>query len=161
MILIYTLAVLLIAFIVTDLARGIKINLHAVLNREDSKVIFTFLYPLIKAETVLKNGAALLTVYLFTLKAFSSKLKRKRPADIGRLMRSLKVSNVEMSALYGFKDPSVTGLVCGSAGALSSFIHIKSLKLMPDFLSDENYLNMDACAVVGIGHTIIDYLKNK
>jgi hypothetical protein len=161
MILLYSLAALILILIITDLARGLKINLHAVLKKKSSKVILTFLYPLFKAETEQINGAAFLSVYLFRLKVFSSRIEKKRPADFRRLIKSLRISDLEMSALYGFTDPSVTGFVSGSAGVLSSFFGLKKLELTPDFLPDENYLDMDACAVVKIGHTIMDYLKNK
>lgn len=161
MILLYILLILLALFIVTDLVQGIRVTMFAVLNSDMMKISITFLYPLLKATVDMENGTFYLSVYLLKLKLFTSKLIRRKISNIKRLFKSVRMTDLELSSSYGFKDPSVTGLISGAYGILSSFVHIRRLTLIPDFLSDEHYFLVDASANIKVGHTIWDYLRNR
>ena len=161
MIFIYILLLLLILFIIVDLVHGIRITIYAILNRDTMKVDITCLYPLFKATFDVEDECPCLSIYFIKVKLFETKLVRRKVSNKKRLLDALKISNFELSTSYGLRDPFLTGLVSGLLGILSSFVPISSLVLKPNFMSNEQYVTLDASATIKVGHTIWDYLKYK
>lgn len=159
MILLCILLSLLILFIIIDLVRGLVVKIHAIFSSDTSKISICFLYPLLCATVDMENDGLYLSFYLLKLRLFTSRIVRKKAFNMKRIIRSLKISDFDLSTSFGFRDPSVTGLMSGMLGILSSFVHIRSLNAMPDFLSDDQYVLVDASANIKVGHTIWGYLK--
>jgi hypothetical protein len=62
---------------------------------------------------------------------------------------------------YGFSDPYITGITCGSINAASELADFVDLSQKPDFMSEDDYIRLDATAKVNIGNTLLNYLKRK
>ncbi len=161
MILLYIILLLLIFLIVYDLVRGIRVNMHAVLNSNTMKMHISALNSLIRVVVDMENGTPYLTVYLLRARLFSVKLARKKASHMCGMAKNIKIENLDVSASYGFNDPFMTAMASGAFGALASLFRINSLVLAPNFMSDEQYALMDASANIKVGHTIWGYLTNK
>ena len=161
MILLYILLVLLAFLIIIDIVHGIRITIYAMLDRNTMKVSIACFYPIFMATVDLENRCPCLSVYILKRRLFTSRLLREKASNTKRILNALKISNLKLSTSYGFRDPFVTALVSGMLGILSSFASICSLQIKPNFMSDEQYVILDASANIKVGHTIWDYLKYK
>lgn len=161
MILLYILLVLLAFLIIIDIVHGIRITIYAMLDRNTMKVSIACFYQIFMATLDMENRCPSLSVYFLKRRLFTSRLLREKASNTKRILNALKISNLKLSTSYGFRDPFVTGLVSGMLGILSSFASICSLQLKPNFMSDEQYVILDASANIKVGHTIWDYLKYK
>lgn len=161
MILLYILLVLLGLFVIIDLVRGIRITVYAMLDSNTMKVRISCLYPMFMATVDMENRCPCLSVYFLKMRLFTSKLAGEKLSNTKSILKAIKISNFELSTSYGFSDPFVTALVSGMLGILSSFISICKIDLKPNFMSDEQYVILDASANIKVGHTIWDYLKYK
>ena len=104
----------------------------------------------------------LLTVYLFKKKVYGGLVAAK--GQTGRrtgIIKAASASDIRMDIDYGFRDPYVTGITCGSINAVSEIADFAELSQNPDFVTDEDYIRLDATAKVNIGNTILNYLKGK
>jgi len=122
-----------------------------------------WLYPLLKAVVVSEDNTPALSVFLFNKniykKALNTKHKYKyRSVDNMKLVKSLKISQVDVQTSYGFRDPAVTGIACGVLGIISHFIDIDSLNQDPGFMTDNNYFNLNAKAKINIGLTLFNLI---
>lgn len=63
---------------------------------------------------------------------------------IKRMFCIIKPKQLYLSGTYGFDDPSLTGIICGAAGAIKSLIPHANLNLTPDF--SQEILEIDLCA---------------
>ncbi len=161
MILLYILLVLLGLFVIIDLVRGIRITVYVMLDSNTMKVRISCLYPMFMATVDMENRCPCLSVYFLKMRLFTSKLAGEKLSNTKSILKAIKISNFELSTSYGFSDPFVTALVSGMLGILSSFISICKIDLKPNFMSDEQYVILDASANIKVGHTIWDYLKYK
>lgn len=138
-----------------------------------TKIIFTFnsdksnmnltllwLYPFIKAVVTNEENRLILTVYLFKKSIFRKALKgRKQKSNNLELIKQVNPTDVTVNTSYGFRDPFVTGIACGAINIAAQFIDIDSISQNPDFVTDRDYIYVNATAKVKLGSALVNMYK--
>jgi hypothetical protein len=113
----------------------------------------------------LEQGLPFLSVSLFKKEVYKARLlqkgKQKGAIDGLRMLRALKYGRVAACARYGLRDPFTTGLAYGGMSLAAAYLNMEEMDITADFLADEPYFNMEAHLNLNIGHTILNYARNK
>lgn len=160
--LLYVLVLILLSAIMLAFAVALKIAFTLDTRKEDMKLVVFWLYPFIKITAEGSMMSPMLTVYLFKKKVYDGLMAAK--GQTGRrtgIIKAASTSDIRMDIDYGFRDPYVTGITCGSINAVSEIADFAELSQNPDFIAEEDYIRLDATAKVNIGNTILNYLKGK
>lgn len=160
--LLYVLLLILLSAIMLVFAVALKIAFTLDTRKENMKLVLFWLYPFIKITAEGSMTSPLLTVYLFRRKVYEGLAAARGQA--GRrsgIIKAASASDIRMDIDYGFRDPYVTGITCGSINAVSEIADFAELSQNPDFITDEDYIRLDATASVNIGSTLLNYLKGK
>ena len=131
---------------------------HGITNAE----IF-YLYPLCRILIEMKEDKPYLSVYVLKIRVYKNRVQlRKKTADRQRsLIKSADITNIRVDAYYGLKNPFITGILYGAVSMVSKFFHIDKINQHPEFLTDSEYIYLDATANINLWHTIMNYAKNK
>ena len=158
----YVLLLILLFAVVLVFAVALKIAFTLDTKKEDIKLVVFWLYPFIKITAEGSVATPLLTVCLFKKKVYGSRINTRPQTSRGTgIIKAASASEIRMDIDYGFRDPYITGITCGSINAASRLADFAELRHNPDFVTDEDYIRLDAAANVNIGHTILNYLKGK
>jgi hypothetical protein len=104
----------------------------------------------------------MLKVYLFKQLIMKKTLKiRKKKYGGMELIKLSDPKDVHVNVQYGFRDPFTTGVTCGVINMASQFINIDSINQTPEFMSDDDYVHLDATAKVNLGSTLIKLIKTR
>jgi hypothetical protein len=139
-----------------------KVNI--VFNSDDAEMnmVLIWIKPLIKAEVYLKDTRLMLKVFLFNKKIMHRPLRRAKQENKGTgIVKFAEPEDVHMNVQYGFRDPFVTGIACGAVNASSQFINIDSFKETANFLTDKDYIYLNADAKVNLGLMFVRFFKSK
>ncbi|OFI05840.1 hypothetical protein CLOACE_15350 [Clostridium acetireducens DSM 10703] len=123
-----------------------------------------WLYPFFKA-TINENSKGILEFYLFNKKVLTKNLiKNLKYKHNIKFIKQIQPKYFNLQLSYGFKDPSITGVVCGSVYALSKCINITNLCNNPNFNVDSTYVNVSGLMefnVISTGLKLLNlYKKN-
>lgn len=131
--------------------------------KENVRLVLLWLYPFIKIIAEGGISAPQLSVYLFKKKVYSGKINTAKTTGSKStdFIKASNPSDIQMYIDYGFRDPFVTGVACGSISAASELANFVEIRQHPDFISDEDYICLNATACVNVGNTIVNYLKAK
>lgn len=130
--------------------------------KENVKLVLLWLYPFMKITAEGNASTPQLSVYLFKKKVYSAQLNTgKAGGKSADFIKAVSPSDIQMYIDYGFRDPFVTGLAYGSISAASELANFVEIRQHPDFISDEDYVCLNATACVNVGNTIVNYLKAK
>ncbi len=132
-------------------------------DKENVNLIFEWLHPFLKAEVTIIDTQPVLTIYLFGKGIAERNLKRtKRKINNGmELVRNFKPRDINVYASYGFRDPSITGVTCGALNAVSQFINIDSLQNDPNFVTDNDYIYVNANAKFNVITALINMYRTR
>lgn len=161
LILFFILAVIIMLVI---LLFRIAMKINFVFNSDNAEMGMMLLWirPLIKAEVYLKDTRLMLKIFLFNKQIMHRPLKQKKQEDKGTSMvKFAEPEEIHVNVRYGFTDPFVTGIACGAVNASSQFINIDSFQETADFLTDKDYIYLNADAKVNIGLMLVRFLKSK
>lgn len=135
----------------------------------DMHIMMSWLSPFLKAYITRQEGATDLTINLFNKRIltkkltdkniFDSSLKRRKYMDYVNMAKSLKVDKAKLSAVYGFANPAVTGILCGAINIISDYINIHELYNNPDFFTEISYFNIRTEAEVNAAVSLIRVLR--
>ena len=154
------LILLFIIFLVFSVALKIAFTLDT--KQEGIRLLLFWLYPLFKITAEGSITSPQVSVYFFKKMVYSGiRAVRKQAGSSTGLIKAVSVSDIRIDTDYGFRDPFVTGITCGSISAVSESVNAMELRQNPDFMSDEDYIRLDATAKVNIGNTILNYFKEK
>ncbi len=133
-----------------------------VLDTDNSIVQATalWLHPFLMARVTLENNNPVLNLHVFGKHLLKKTIKKK--AGKGHSMDYLKAINPEdlqISTHYGFCNPFNTGITCGAINMVSQLINISTFENEPDFVSDKDYVYLNASAKIYIGPAIMKILK--
>ena len=135
---------------------ALEINFNFDSTNSDMHLTLRWLSPLLRSEVARKGNGFIMTVYLFNKRILTKQIKRNQNAAGNRnILRSLKPTDIHVNTQYGFRDPSVTGLACGTISAVSQFFAVESLRQRPDFLAINDYVSLDATAKLNLGHSLM------
>jgi hypothetical protein len=133
-----------------------KVNFNFDSVTSDINLTLLWLYPLIRSVIVKKNNEFTLTVYLLNKRILTKQIKRKQDvSDNKNVLRSLNPTDIHINTQYGFRDPFVTGLTYTAISMVSQFFNVKSLRQSPDFLTMNDYINLEANAKLNLGNSLI------
>lgn len=144
----------------------IPLNATLIYNSEkltDFNLVLRWLKPLIKGIITKYEDKIIFSVYLFGKRVFTKNITANKSNDSNnyRLIKCIKFINITMQTLYGFKDPSITGMVCGAVNVISEYIDIDSAHNNPDFSTDIDYLNIKIVVKVNVVVSVLNLLKQK
>lgn len=156
------LVVLSAVLILILLSFVIALKIIFTFNTDKSKMNLTllWLYPFVKAVITNEVSGLVLTVYLLKKSIFRRPLKRSgnSPGNLDLISR-VKPRDVNINASYGFRDPFLTGVACGAIGIVSQLINIGSIKQNPEFVTDSDYIYVDATAKVNLGPALVNMFR--
>ena len=157
-----SLLLLLLFLIMLIFSVAIRIRFIIDTNNSNLNLSFLWLYPFLKVLVSLEDVKPMLTVYLFKMKVFRMAVKANKGKKSGsNLMQLAKPTEINITTSYGFKDLYATGVVCGAVNMVRGFINATYIKQFPDFMSNKDYIYLNANAKVNIGTTIVNYTKSK
>lgn len=146
---------LLLLFIVT-----LRIIFTFNSDRANMNLTLLWLYPFLKAVVTNEENNMVLTVYLFKKSIMRRVLKKgEKKTNNMDLVKQVNPKDVNIHASYGFKDPFLTGVACGAINVASQFINIDSIQQDPDFVTDKDYIYLDATAKVNLGSALVNLYK--
>ncbi len=155
-------AILIISFVLIVLMFTVTMKIMFRFDSEESDINLTllWLYPILKAVIAKETTGLVLYVYLFNKSIICKPLKaRNQKSNKLELVRRVNPTEVKVDAFYGFRDPFVTGIACGAINIASQYINIDSVSQTPNFVSDKDYIYVDATAKVNMGSAIVNLLK--
>lgn len=117
--------------------------------------------PFIKLRGELKDGRPVISAYLLNIRVWHKSLGHTN--EKGRALdwlRAADVSDIQADARYSLRDPFVTGLASGVAGAVLSFVQVDRLSYTPDFTALHSYVHVEASAHLRIGNTLLNFADN-
>lgn len=156
MILLFVLLMLLLLLTILLFTVTSKVNFNFDSVTSDINLTLLWLYPLIRSVIVKKNNEFTLTVYLLNKRIMTKQIKRKQDvSDNKNVLRSLNPTDIHINTQYGFRDPFVTGLTYTAISMVSQFFNVKSLRQSPDFLTMNDYINLEANAKLNLGNSLI------
>lgn len=163
MVLFSILLLLLLFFVVHDISQGFKFKMSAHFDNDGGFVNIRYLYPFFKVIVSIKENVPYLMVYVLNAELFKKRLVKKvtSKGSASRLLKAAKVTNVDVSTSYGLEDPFATGIVYGAMNLAAAYLPRARIRLLPDFMSSETYVNVNADANFKLGQTIVSYIKNK
>lgn len=159
----YLLLLILLFAIMLVFAVALKIAFTLDTRKDDMRLVLFWLYPFIKILAEGSMTSPALTVYLFRKKVYGGLMDTHKHAGGNRteLIKAACASDIRMDVNYGFRDPYITGITCGSINAASELADFMELSQNPDFMADEDYIRLDATANINMGNTILNYIKSK
>lgn len=150
---------LLLVVIVLIFLTAWKIKLSFISEDKDLCLTLICLYPLIKAVIKKESEQFIMSIYIFNKTMIRKVLKPKNSTLNLNLVKEINSSNVNVDTQYGFKDPFFTGVACGAINIATQFINIDTLNQSPDFLSDKDYIYLNATANVKMGSTLLNLMR--
>lgn len=174
----YLVAVLLVfillAFTLLLLLSLYPIKVEALFNSYQATnvhIVVLWLYPFLKVTIIREISELKLTLYLFSKKIYTRYLVTEKVKRVKGKKRSyqhymgyvkaLELHSVNLNACYGFLDPSVTGMLCGTIDLISQLFKVEYFYNNADFLCDTDYFNIEASAKINITASLIRILRNK
>jgi len=128
--------------------------------RTDLHLTLLWLYPFIKVLVTIEDTKPVLSFYLFKKNLFKKIIKKGKSKSSGvQMIKIINPKHVSINANYGFRDPSTTGIACGAINVASQFINIESINHNPDFITESDYIYLNATANVNLGTALINLLK--
>lgn len=138
------------------------------------KIIFTFnsdgadvnltllwLYPILKITVKNKDIMLILTVYIINKRVFTKALKPgKNKTNNADVIKKIKLNDVIVDTSYGFRDPFITGIVCGAINMISELVNsIKTINQTPNFVADNDYIYLRATAKTNLALALTNLYK--
>jgi hypothetical protein len=155
--------ILCILLIIVFLLFAIRLKVEVMFNSEKPDINITLpkISSFFSIIIDMRNSNFMLKVLFLNKIIIKGKLKkRKNNHNAIQIVRLSDPRDINIDFKYGFKDPFSTGIACGAINIASQFINIDSIKQVPDFMSDKDYIYLDATAKVNIGSTIARLLRN-
>ena len=115
----------------------------------------------VKVRGELKNNRPIISVFVLNIRVWRKALGHT--SEKGKALdwlRAADVSDIEADARYSLRDPFVTGLASGVAGAVLSFVQVDRLSYSPDFTALHSYVHVEASAQLRIGNTLLNFADN-
>ncbi len=129
---------------------------------EAIRVVILWLYPFMKITAEKSASMPRLTIYLFNKKVYSKVVKMKGTSGKSiDLVKAASASDIQLDLDYGFNDPFITAMACGSFGTVSQIVDSAVIKQSPYFLPDEDFIHLEASAKINVGDTALNYLRTK
>lgn len=156
MILLYILLIAALLLIVLLFTVASKIIIHFDTASSDLSLTLLWLYPVLKSVVSSENGRFILSIYFLNKRILKRQLMVSKGNMQNRdLLKKINLTNINVSAQYGFKDPYFSALAFGAISMISRFFTLESLYQKPTFLVNDDYVNIDATARLNIGRSLL------
>lgn len=160
MVILFAVLTALILFVIFPLKAAFSFSSEL---QQDFHIVTTWLGPLLKALIYKQGEESLITIYLFNQKVLTKNLIRqtKKYSDTLDLIKTINPEHIKLQSSYGFEDPSITGMVCGTFDMISQYINLDDLYNNPDFNAESDYFNISAEAEIYLLPTLLRLIKTK
>lgn len=163
MIIVYISALLTILY--NWLLFGVPIVLYFTFdtNREIMRLSVYWLRPFIKATVKMADFKPTVTVFIFNKRVYSKAIERKQAHkyDWRSLPAALKLKETKIKTRYGMSNPFSTGIFCGAVETLRAMLGLDNFEHHADFLSENEFVFIEAQSKLNIGKTLFNLLKLK
>ncbi|NLL45325.1 MAG: hypothetical protein GX250_00775 [Clostridiales bacterium] len=99
--------------------------------------------------------------YVFKARIYSGFLKKTGKGFNSEIIRALSLSDTELKTCYGLNGPHITGILFGVLSAIASMVGLERFEQYPEFLSGEEYLQIEGSSKLNIGRTVSNYVRLK
>jgi hypothetical protein len=155
-ILLYVLIIAALLLIILLFTVASKIIVHFDSTTSDLKLTLLWLYPFLKSVVSSENGRLILNVYLFNKRILKRQIMSSKIDMQNRnYLKNIHPTDINISAQYGFRDPYFTGLTFCAINMISRFFTLESLSHKPSFLTEDDYINIDATARLNLGRSLL------
>lgn len=158
---VYLILSLILLLVLKVFTQALNLRFLFNLDANGASARILYLYPFVNISVELKKDKPFLTFYIFKLRIFRKELKMNRKKGNRALLRAADAKDIRIRVSYGFRDPFITGLVCGALNMAEGFLKTARFSQYPDFVPPEEYVYLDGTANIHLGHTIANYVKNK
>lgn len=128
----------------------------------ETNATLSWLGSFLKATVIYINSPPMLTISLFNKEIYNRQLQinnkdsNERKVSKMDIIRSLSLSNVNVRTSYGFFSPFATGISYIILNIISQYIDIESIEQNPNFMTDDDYVYINATCNLNIGLTLIN-----
>lgn len=155
MVLLYILVITSLLVVVLLFTVAAKVIVHFN-SSSDLNVTLLWLYPILKSVVLSENDSFVLSIYILNKRIFKRQLAvSKINMQNKNLLSNINPTDININAQYGFKDPYFTGLIFGGINMISRFFTLESLYQRPNFLANDDFINIDATAKLNLGRSLL------
>lgn len=155
MVLLYILVITSLLVVVLLFTVAAKVIVHFN-SSSDLNVTLLWLYPILKSVVLSENDSFVLSIYILNKRIFKRQLAvSKINMQNKNLLSKINPTDININAQYGFKDPYFTGLIFGGINMISRFFTLESLYQRPNFLANDDFINIDATAKLNLGRSLL------
>lgn len=150
---------LVILFIIFPLRIMFTLNSEELLN---FNLMFSWLSPFFKGIIKNENEELILTVYIFNTHILRKNIKTQGQGSKDNkinFLRKLRPTYIKLRTSYGFKDPSVTGVIYGMINLAAESMNLDSLYNDPNFDTDGTYFNINAQLNINLASMFVKYIR--
>jgi hypothetical protein len=137
---------------------------------EDMLLTMGMLGRSVRIQATVRDARPRLVLYIYGRKILTRSLEVK-PKGSGLngmdLVRCARPYDINIQTSYGFKDPFKTGIVCGAIDMAAHLVldladpvaKIETLNQNPDFQAENDYVHLDATAIVDTFPAVMRLLR--
>ncbi|MFZ5354083.1 MAG: hypothetical protein ACOZCL_15370 [Bacillota bacterium] len=159
MIIVIILLLTIISFGILLFAVASKVTFHFSSTTSDINVTITWLHPFLRSVVTRNSEGTQMFIYLFNKKILKTRLDNKNTTGKNKnIIEKLNPTDISIYTEYGFRDPSITGMTFGAISAASQLLPVESISQKADFLTNEDYINVDGTARLNLGRSLVSFI---
>jgi|GEM_PF-826237 len=157
----FLIVILIIAiFLYLVYTRPVKLEFRFSSGEMDLRLRASWLgFVKLRAERM--NSRTHITVHIFGLKIYSGFIKKTGKGFNTDMIRVISLSNTELKTSYGLNEPHISGILFGALSAIGSVARIERFEQRTEFVTADEYFEMEGNSELNIGKTITNYLRLK
>lgn len=134
----------------------------------DFHILITWLKPFLKVIIQNKDTVIFMSVYLFNKKILTkpvrAKARKEKKSNIKNklyYLRQIKPYYFNVYTSYGFKDPSITGIICGIINSFEELLDLENICNEPNFITENDYFNVNGIVKLHVVSVIINLFSSR
>lgn len=147
-------------FIYLIYTRPVKPEFRLSSGEMDMKLYASWL-TIFKITAERMNFRTHIAVHAFKLRLYSGFIKKAGRSFNTDILRALSLSDTELKTRYGLNEPHITGILFGTLSAIGSMAGIERFEQHTEFITADEYLEIEGSSELNIGKTVTNYLRLK
>jgi len=101
------------------------------------------------------------SAYVLKARIYSRFIKKTGKSFNSDVLKALSLNNTEVKTYYGMNEPHMTGILFGALSFIVSMAGVQRFEQYPEFIPDDEYLQIEGNSELNIGKTITNYVQLK